>query len=279
VFARRQLHVRRNRRRQWRRIHGLNARIYEDFEMLLSNKVAVVTGGGNVKSIGFAAARMFAAHGAKVAILDVDQGALDEAAGLIGENALALKVDVRSQDACGEAASRIAAQWGQVDVLLNNAGVVQTRRIAQVTPEDYDFVLDVNLRGALQVSQEILPLMRAGGSIMFIASIAAQRGGGLMGGPHYAASKGGILALAKSMARELGPAGIRVNAVNPGVVDTAMTENGYSPELRASVTATIPLGRFGVPDDIASACLFLASDMSSYITGASIDVNGGQHIH
>lgn len=247
--------------------------------MLLSNKVAVVTGGGNVKSIGFAAAQMFSAHGAKVAILDVDQEALDQAAGRIGGEVLALNVDVKSQEACHEAAERILAQWGRVDVLLNNAGVVQTRLLAQVTPEDYDFVLDVNLRGALQVSQAMLPLMSRGSSIVFIASIAAQRGGGLMGGPHYAASKGGILALAKSMAREFGPSGIRVNAVNPGVVDTAMTENGYSPELRASVTATIPLGRFGAPDDIASACLFLASDLSSYITGASLDVNGGQHIH
>lgn len=247
--------------------------------MLLSNKVAVVTGGGNVKSIGFAAARMFAAHGAKVAIFDIDQSALDEAAARIGGEVLALKVDVRSLEACREAAALVQARFGRVDVLLNNAGVVQTRRVAQVTPEDYDFVLDVNLRGALQVSQAVLPLMGKGGSIVFIASIAAQRGGGLMGGPHYAASKGGILALAKSMARELGPSGIRVNSVNPGVVDTAMTENGYTPELRASVTATIPLGRFGAPDDIASACLFLASDLSSYVTGASLDVNGGQHIH
>ncbi len=247
--------------------------------MLLSDKVAVVTGGGNIKSIGFATARMFAAHGAKVAILDVDRAALDQATSLIGGDVLPLQADVRSLEDCREAARQIKARWQRVDILLNNAGVVQTRRLAQVTPEDYDFVLDVNLRGALQVSQEVLPLMGRGGSIVFIASIAAQRGGGLLGGPHYAASKGGILALAKSMAREFGPAGIRVNAVNPGVVDTAMTENGYSPELRASVTATIPLGRFGVPDDIASACLFLASDLSSYVTGASIDVNGGQHIH
>src|ERR1700755_690466 len=126
--------------------------------MLLSNKVAVVTGAGNVKSIGFAAAQMFAAHGAKVALLDIDQGALDEAEARIGENGLALEVDVRSQEACRSAARRVQAQWGQVDVLLNNAGVVQTRRLGQVTREDYDFVLDVNLRGAMQVSQEILPL-------------------------------------------------------------------------------------------------------------------------
>ena len=247
--------------------------------MLLSDKIAVVTGGGNTKGIGFASARMFAAHGAKVAIMDVDRGAIEEAAALIGGDVLALGCDVRSREACRDAARRVRERWGRVDILLNNAGVVQTRRLAQVTTDDYDRVLDVNLRGAFQVSQEILPLMRAGGSIVFIASIAAQRGGGLMGGPHYAASKGGVLALAKSMARELGPSGIRVNAVNPGVVDTAMTEGGYDAALRASVTATIPLGRFGRPDDIASACLFLASDLSGYITGASIDVNGGQHIH
>ena len=137
----------------------------------------------------------------------------------------------------------------------------------------------VDLRGALHVTQELLPLMARGSSIVFIGSIAAQRGGGLLGGPHYAASKGGILALAKSLARELGPAGIRVNAVNPGVIHTAMTENAYDADLRASVTASIPLGRFGTPDDVAGACLFLASGLSGYITGAEIDVNGGQHIH
>ncbi|MBR1219790.1 SDR family oxidoreductase [Bradyrhizobium sp. U87765 SZCCT0131] len=247
--------------------------------MLLSDKVAVVTGGGNVKGIGFAAARMFAANGARVAILDNDGAALADAAKLVGPAALPLQVDVASRAACHDAAERVRAQWGRVDVLLNNAGVVQKRRVAEVSDDDYTFVLDVNLRGALHVTQELLPLMARGSSIVFIGSIAAQRGGGLLGGPHYAASKGGILALAKSLARELGPAGIRVNAVNPGVIHTAMTENAYDADLRASVTASIPLGRFGTPDDVAGACLFLASGLSGYITGAEIDVNGGQHIH
>lgn len=247
--------------------------------MLLKGRTAVITGGGNVKSIGFATARMFAAQGAKVAILDVDRAALDEAAERLGGETLAIETDIASAQSCREAARSVRERWGRLDALVNNAGVVQTRRFAEVSGEDYDFVLGVNLRGAFQLTQAMLPLMDTGGSVIFIASIAAQRGGGLMGGPHYAASKGGILALAKTLAREMGPAGIRVNCVNPGVVDTAMTEGGYPPERRAAVTATIPLGRFGVPDDVAKACLFLASDLSDYVTGASIDVNGGQHIH
>lgn len=247
--------------------------------MLLKNKTAVVTGGGNTKSIGFAIARLFAAEGARVAILDNDPSALAEASRALGPDVLALETDIACQAACRAAADRLRGEWGRLDVLVNNAGVVQTRRFADVSPADWDFVLGVNLRGAMQVSQEMLPLMGQGGSVVFLASIAAQRGGGLMGGPHYAASKGGILALAKTMAREYGPAGIRVNSVNPGVVDTAMTAGGYPPERRRAVEETIPLGRFAVPRDIANVCLFLASDLSGYVTGAAIDVNGGQHIH
>jgi NAD(P)-dependent dehydrogenase (short-subunit alcohol dehydrogenase family) len=247
--------------------------------MLLPDKIAVVTGAGSRQGIGFAAARLFAKQGARVALVDTDANALAAAAADLGEAALPIVADVRFEAECESALAQVKARWGGVDILVNNAGVIQARRTLAISREDYDFVMDVNLRGVLQMSQQALAVMSAGSSIVCIASIAAQRGGGLMGGPHYAASKGGVLALVKSMAREFGPAGIRVNAVNPGVIRTGMTAGAYDGEVREKVISTIPLGRFGEPDDVASACLFLASDLSAYITGAAIDVNGGLHIH
>ncbi|QRG09320.1 SDR family oxidoreductase [Xanthobacter dioxanivorans] len=247
--------------------------------MFLTGKIAIVTGAGSLDGIGHAAAQLFARHGAQVALVDRDADAVTAAAAAIGEAALPLVADVRSEAACAAAVAAVRERWGRVDVLLNNAGVVQARRTLEISRADYDFVLDVNLRGTLQMSQQVLPLMSRGSAVVCIASVAAQRGGGLMGGPHYAASKGAILALVKSMAREFGPAGVRVNAVNPGVIMTGMTAGGYDDALREKVVATIPLGRFGTPGDVASACLFLASDLSAYITGAAIDVNGGLHIH
>jgi len=247
--------------------------------MLLPDKIAVVTGAGSRQGIGFAAARLFAKQGARVALVDTDADALAAAAADLGEAALPIVADVRFEAECKSALAQVKARWGGVDILVNNAGVIQARRTLAISREDYDFVMDVNLRGVLQMSQQALAVMSAGSSIVCIASIAAQRGGGLMGGAHYAASKGGVLALVKSMAREFGPAGIRVNAVNPGVIRTGMTAGAYDGEVREKVISTIPLGRFGEPDDVASACLFLASDLSAYITGAAIDVNGGLHIH
>jgi NAD(P)-dependent dehydrogenase (short-subunit alcohol dehydrogenase family) len=139
----------------------------------------------------------------------------------------------------------------------------------------------VNLRGVLYLSQAFIPHMRERrqGSIMCTSSVSAQRGGGIFGGPHYSASKAGVLGLAKAMAREFGPDGIRVNCVTPGLIQTDITGGKLTDELRTEIKKGIPLNRLGVADDVAGAFLFLASDLSSYITGATIDVNGGMLIH
>ena len=247
--------------------------------MLLDGKVAIVTGAGSPQGIGYGVARRFAREGARVALLDRSPRSAQELERELGPHAIAVMADVRDEAACAAAIAEVVARWGRLDVLVNNAGVVQARRTRDISRDDYDIVMDVNLRGTLHMSQQALAHMGPGGSIVCIASIAAQRGGGLMGGPHYAASKGGVLALVKSMAREFGPAGIRVNAVNPGVILTGMTAGAYEGERGASVISTIPLARLGTPDDVAGACLFLASDLSGYITGASVDVNGGLHMH
>lgn len=247
--------------------------------MLLKDKVALITGAASTQGIGFAAARLFIEHGARVAIVDTDPEKLRAAVARLNGAALGIAGDIRSADSCSNAVQKVLAQWGRLDVLLNNAGVVGSHRLGQITSEEYDAVLDVNLRGTLQMSQACIPHFTAGSSIVCIASIAAQRGGGLLGGAHYAASKGGILGFMKAAARELGPAGVRVNAINPGIITTPMNAQAFDSEAQEQLTKQIPLGRFGSPDHVAGACLFLASPLSEYITGASLDVNGGLHIH
>ena len=247
--------------------------------MLLKDKVALITGAGDQRGIGFAVARLYASHGARVALVGLDESAARSAAAALGDMAIGIAADVRDAETCASAVEQVCTRWGGLHILLNNAGVVQTRRTSEISREDYDFVLDANLRGTLQMSQAAIPVLRSGSSIICIASVSGQRGAGLMGGPHYAASKGAVLALMKSMARELGPAGIRVNAVNPGVISTSMNAGAFDEVAKNQITGTIPLGRFGKPEDVAGACLFLGSDLSSYMTGASLDVNGGMHIY
>jgi NAD(P)-dependent dehydrogenase (short-subunit alcohol dehydrogenase family) len=188
---------------------------------------------------------------------------------------------VRDKGACAATVRQIIGDVGQVDVLVNNAAISRANPIMEISPGDYDEVMDVNLRGTLYMSQALIPQFRErrSGVIVCLASVAAQRGGGLFGGPHYAASKGGVLALAKSMARELAPDGIRVNAIAPSMIDTDIFQGQLSEERREQVRSSIPLGRLGRAGDVAGVCLFLASDLSSYVTGAVIDVNGGSHIH
>ena len=150
-----------------------------------------------------------------------------------------------------------------------------------IQPENYDAVLDVNLRGTLYMTQALIPHMRErqSGSIVNISSVSAQRGGGIFGGPHYSAAKAGILGLTKASARELAPDGIRVNAVCPGFIATDITQGKLTPEMLEGIKAGIPLGRAGRADEVAGCCLFLASELSSYVTGSEVDVNGGSLIH
>jgi len=147
--------------------------------------------------------------------------------------------------------------------------------------ENYDAVLDVSLRGTLIMSQAVIPTLRAqkSGSIVCISSVSAQRGGGIFGGPHYSAAKAGVLGLTRAMARELGPDNIRVNAITPGLIQTDITAGKLTDQMRDNILAGIPMNRLGDAVDIARAALFLGSDLSSYSTGITLDVNGGMLIH
>ncbi|GJD79933.1 SDR family NAD(P)-dependent oxidoreductase [Methylobacterium gregans] len=249
--------------------------------MLLRDKVCVITGAASARGIGKATARRFAAHGACIVILDLNAGQAEAAAREIGPGHLGLACDVTDRAACQIAAGEIVAQVGRIDVLVNNAGITQPLKLMEIEAANYDAVTDVNLRGTLYMSQAVVPAMRTqrAGSIICMSSVSAQRGGGIFGGPHYSAAKAGVLGLAKAMARELGADGIRVNSVTPGLIQTDITGGKLTDDLRAEIIKGIPLGRLGVADDVADACLFLASDLSSYITGAVIDVNGGMLIH
>lgn len=246
---------------------------------LLQGRVAIVTGAGSPDGIGFATAGLFVEAGAEVVLADLDGDAANELARRLGSSAWATALDVRDEAACARCVEATIGRFGHLDILVTSAGIVQTRKLSQVTRVDLDSVLDVNLRGTLHMAQAAAPRLVAGGSIVCIASIAAQRGGGLMGGPHYAASKGAVLSLVKAMARELGPKGIRVNAINPGVIMTGLNRDVFSEAQKDAMRDAIPLGRFGTPRDVAGACLFLASDLSAYMTGTEADVNGGFHIH
>lgn len=249
--------------------------------MLLKDKVAVITGGAGINGLGFATARLMAAHGARVAVLDLARAEPGAAAERLGDGHLGLVADVTDKGSCEAAIATVLRTCGRVDVLVNNAGITQPRRTVEITAADYDAVLDVSLRGTLYMSQAVIPIMQrqGGGSIICISSVSAQRGGGILGGPHYSAAKAGVLGLARAMARELGPDSIRVNSIAPGLIETDISKGKLSDARKAELAQTIPLGRLGAATDIAGACLFLASDLSKYCTGITLDVNGGMLIH
>ncbi|WPD76615.1 SDR family oxidoreductase [Dickeya fangzhongdai] len=249
--------------------------------MLLKDKVSIITGAASPRGLGFATAKLFAENGAKVVILDLDAQASKSAADILGAQHLGVAANVTNEQQVNAAIEQVLGKYGRVDILVNNAGITQPIKTMDIKRENYDAVLDVSLRGTLLMSQAVIPTMRAqqSGSIVCISSVSAQRGGGIFGGPHYSAAKAGVLGLAKAMARELGPDNVRVNCITPGLIQTDITAGKLSDEMKHNILAGIPLNRLGDAIDIARAALFLGSDLSSYSTGITLDVNGGMLIH
>ncbi len=249
--------------------------------MLLQGKIAVISGAAGPRGIGFATAKTFAAQGATVAILDLDGEGAKRAAAELGAGHIGLACNVTDKADCARAIGEVLAATGKIDILINNAGITQAIKVWDIDPESWDRIQDVNLRGVLYLSQAVMPHMRErkAGAIACMSSVSAQRGGGILGGAHYSAAKAGVLGLAKAMARELGNDGIRVNCVTPGLIQTDINAGKISDENRVKILENIPLNRLGVPQDVANIFLFLASDLSAYVTGAVIDVNGGMLIH
>lgn len=250
--------------------------------MLIKGQVAIITGAASKRGLGLATARLFAEHGARVAILDLDLAAAKEAAAsLKGRGHMALKCDVTNRNHCLKAVERVLARFGRIDILANIAGITSPQRIMEVDAATYDRIFDINMRGTLHMTQAVVPVMRTqkSGSIVNMSSVSAQRGGGVFGGSHYAAAKGAVLGYTKACARELGPDNIRVNAICPSLINTDITGGALTPARLAEINATIPMGRPGEASEVAGCCLFLASSLSSYVTGSEIDINGGSHIH
>jgi NAD(P)-dependent dehydrogenase (short-subunit alcohol dehydrogenase family) len=249
--------------------------------MLLDKRVVIVTGAASARGIGKATAKALAAQGARIVILDLREADAQSAAADIGEGHLGLACDVTDKDACVAAANATIEKYGRIDALINNAGITQPIKTLEISGANFDAVIGVNLRGTLYMSQAVIGQMKKqqSGSIVCMSSVSAQRGGGIFGGPHYSAAKAGVLGLARAMAREFGADHIRVNSITPGLIQTDITGDKLTPEMRTEIIKGIPLGRLGDADDIANACLFLASDLSSYLTGVTLDVNGGMLIH
>ena len=239
----------------------------------LQHKTALITGAG--RGIGRAIAEHFARAGARVAIADIDPAAASATAAELGSGALGLAMDVSSKAAVRAATAQVLDQFGQLDILVNNAGYLVYTTFESCSEENWDRIVDVNMKGPFLCAQAVIPHMKARrqGAIINMTSLAAKTGG-LAAGPPYAAAKAGVLTLTIGLAHTLAPHQIRVNAIAPGVIDTAMTSAPEHDQLKAS----IPLGGPGQPEDVANCALFLASDDARHITGETIDVNGGLYM-
>ncbi|MCC6223090.1 MAG: SDR family oxidoreductase [Thermoleophilia bacterium] len=244
----------------------------------LAGKVALVTGAAG--GIGLASARALAAEGMRVALADLDGERVASEARLLGgtEVAVGLGVDVTDERSVAAVVSDVAGRLGGLDVLVTAAGVYHATPIDRITMAEWERVHAVNLTGTFLTAQAAMEVMavRGGGRIVTIASLAGEVGG-LEAGAGYASSKGGVIALTKSLARHGGPRGVTVNCVAPGFVDTPMTA-GWPAEARARVLASTPLGRAGTPEEVAAIVVVLASGIASFVHGARIDVNGGLHM-
>ena len=242
---------------------------------LLENKIALVTGAA--RGIGQAIALQLAADGADLALCDVKAEWLEDTIAKVkalGRRAEGYSMDVANGAAVGEAVAKILADFGRIDVLVNNAGITRDSLLMRMTEEDWDAVLDINLKGAFLVTKAVVkPMMKQrSGAIVNIASVV-----GIMGNPgqaNYTASKAGLIALTKTTAKELGSRNIRVNAVAPGFIRTAMTDKLSEPAKEAMLR-NVPLGRPGEPEDVAKAVAFLASDNAAYVNGQTLAVCGG----
>lgn len=254
-----------------------NTAVQAALNFSLAGRTALVTGAA--RGIGHAIAAALGHGGARVALCDLDPAAAEQAAADLreqGVEAVGVGVDVADEAQVLAMVEQVEAQLGGVDILVNNAGIVSTAPLLELTTEEWNRVMAIDLNSVFFCAKAVLPGMmaRRSGRIINIASVAGKRGGGLLGNSCYAAAKGAVIALTKGLAREAGPYDITVNAVSPALTDTEMT-SVLAPQARAQVLAQMPLGRAGTPRDIAAAVCFLASAEAGFVTGEIMDVDGG----
>jgi 3-oxoacyl-[acyl-carrier protein] reductase len=242
-------------------------------ELNLKDRVAVVTGAAS--GIGEAIARALAAEGCKLCVVDRDGNAAEKTA--VSLRAKSIALDVSDADAVTSAFEKIAAKHGRIDILVNAAGLLSTGLVADLPATEWQRVSQVNLAGMIYCVKAAIPAMkkRHSGRIINIASVSAERGGGSVGNTLYGATKAGVVALTKGLARELGPDNITVNAIAPAIANTAMTHKLLTEDALKRILARIPLGRLAALSDIADLAVFLASDRAAFITGTTIPVDGG----
>jgi 3-oxoacyl-[acyl-carrier protein] reductase len=250
----------------------------EKYMDLLKNRTAVITGGAN--GLGLATAVAFAREGANVIIGDLDaEQAAKSAAGLgIGDRAAGIGCNVTSADDVEALALAARDNFGSLDVWVNNAGFTRDATMRKMSEDDFDAVISVHLKGAWLGTRAAAGMMREqaqGGSIINVSSISGKVGN--PGQTNYSSAKAGIVGLTKAAAKEVGFANVRVNAVQPGIIRTALIES-MKPEVLEARLSEVPLGRFGEPDEVASVILFLASDLASYMTGTVLEIAGGRNI-
>ena len=243
--------------------------------MKLTDKVALVTGAA--QGIGKAVALLLARNGADIVVSDINLEKAEETAKevqALGRKALATKVDVATLGDVEKMVEAILAQFGKIDILVNNAGIARDKLILRMTEEDWDAVLNINLKGTFNCTKAVVRHMskQRSGKIVNIASVVGEMGNAGQG--NYAASKAGVIGFTKTIAREFAQRGINVNAIAPGYIETPMTDT-LPDKAKEELKRLIPMDRLGKPEDVAEAVLFLVSEASSYITGHVLNVNGG----
>ncbi len=244
---------------------------------LLAGRNAIVTGGA--QGLGYAIAEVFIAEGARAVLADLDLERTQRAAAALGGSdvALAVRCDVTSADQVDSLVSAAVAAFGSLDIMVNNAGITRDATMRKMTEQQFDEVIAVHLKGTWNGTRAAAAVMRAQGSgaIVNMSSISGKVG--LVGQTNYSAAKAGIVGLTKAAAKELAHLGVRVNAVAPGLIRSAMTE-AMPQRIWDAKLAEVPMGRAGEPHEVASVVLFLASELSSYMTGTVLEVTGGRHI-
>jgi 3-oxoacyl-[acyl-carrier protein] reductase len=243
--------------------------------MRLTDKVSIITGAG--QGIGRATALKFASEGAKVAVCDINQASVDDTVDAIttqGGTAAGWRIDVTDKDSIARMVAGVMAKWGRIDTLVNNAGIVQDAQFKKMTDEQFECVIDVNLKGVYNCTKAVVDIMleQNSGVILNASSIVGIYGN--FGQTNYAATKFGVIGMVKTWARELGRKGIRANAICPGFVETPILSSMPEKVVRM-MEDRVPMGRLAKPEEIANTYAWLASDEASYINGAVIEVSGG----
>ena len=248
-------------------------------------RTVIVTGAGSARGIGRETCLRLAAAGWTVAALDLDEGGARETAALAaavnGADAVGLACDVTSTEQVDAAVSAIERDLPPIAALVNNAGITAPTRFLDIEEDEWDRIFEVNVRGTYLVTRRVLPglLERRHGRIVNLSSVSAVRGGGVFGGSHYSAAKAAVLGLTRALAREVGPRGVTCNALAPGLIATDITGGKLTPERQAEMMADVPVRRTGTVGEVASMVVYLCSDDAGYVTGATLDINGGSHIH